>query len=459
MHDVLTGARAITCAALVLAAPLCDMRFSGTSSAANAGAASASASCRALGLVGCPEPRDLQLPPAAQMLTWTQEQRVVGFRNGYRLYAGDVFHAHRSSAYPLPPAPTPFPEIRYHMDGRALTLADYLVRQSVTGLLVLKDGKIAYEYYGQGNNEHTLWTSRSVAKSIVSVLAGIAVREGKIRSLDDPVTHYVPELAGTAWEGVSLRNLLQHTSGVQWNEDYEDPKSDFAQLTRCEAGAEPYPCLLRLLKSLRRKPGVMPGQAWSYNTGGAWLMGRALERATGMTLARYLETRLWSRFSMESDGVWQALEPRSADMGGHGFNATLRDWGRFALFVENGGHLESGEQILPADWLAQSVNWTQAQGSVTPSSPQGAFGYQWWHATIEPSRAAAAGILDVSEQSFWALGIFGQAIGIDPVEHLILVQWSTWKEAEKPDSLYDEQVLLFGAVAQALRAAPTSGRR
>jgi CubicO group peptidase (beta-lactamase class C family) len=417
-------------------------------------AAPDAAPCTKLALSPCPQPYDAQLPPAAEMLTWTQDQRVVGFRNGYRLYEGDVFHA-GVRAYPLPVATASLSELRYHMDGRELTLDDYLARQNVTGLLVLKDGKIIYEYYGHGNTERTLWTSRSVAKSVVSVLMGIAVREGKI-SLDDPVTRYMPELLHSAWDGVRLRNLLQHTSGVAWNENYQDPESDFAKLTRCEATPAPYPCILALLTSLQRKPGVLPGEVWSYNTGGAWLVGRSLERATKTTIAKYLETRLWSRFAMESNGVWQALDPGHIDMGGHGFNATLRDWGRFASFVENGGHLPGGTQILPDDWLAQSRNWTRARGSVTPSSPDGAFGYQWWHSTIRPSLAASEGISRIADESFWALGIFGQAIAIDPVEHLILVQWSTWKEAEKPDSLYDEQVLLFGALGRSLHGATSA---
>jgi CubicO group peptidase (beta-lactamase class C family) len=109
--------------------------------------------------------------------------------------------------------------------------------------------------------------------------------------------------------------------------------------------------VLQLVRSLRRMPRVKPGDVWSYNTGGAWLAGRLLEQATGMTIARYLETRVWSRFAMESDGVWEALVKGQIDIGGHGFNATLRDRGRFGLFVADGGKLPSGDSLLPSDWL------------------------------------------------------------------------------------------------------------
>jgi CubicO group peptidase (beta-lactamase class C family) len=289
-----------------------------------------------------------------------------------------------------------------------------------------------------------------VAKSVVSILIGMAIKEGAIGSVADPITRYLPELKGSAWEGVNLRDLLQHTSGVAWRENYADPASDFAHLTRCEAGSFAYQCVLQLVSSLNREPGVRSGELWSYNTGGAWLVGRVLEQATGMSIARYLETRLWSRFAMQSDGVWEALVKGQVDMGGHGFNATLRDWGRFALFVAGDGRLAGGEELLPSDWIAQSVTWSKAKGSVTPATPDGQYGYQWWFGGIDPSRSDTDNTMHTAQQTFWAEGIYGQAIAINPIEKLVMVQWSTWKEAETPASLYDEQVLFFNALAHTL---------
>lgn len=430
--------------------------------AASPAPASAATQCRSIGLSTCPAPFDAALPSPQDLLTWDQRQRIVGFRNTYRLYAGDVFHTRGAAPFPLPAAAAPLPQLRYTMDGKSLGLDDYRRRQSVTGLLILKDGRVAYEYYGGGNTDTTLWTSRSVAKSVVSILIGIAIREKFIGAVTDPVTRYLPELRGSDWDGVTLRDLLQHVSGIAWNEHYADPTSDFAHLTRCEAAADAYDCVLGLVRSRQRKPGVKPGEVWSYNTGGAWLVGRVLERATGMTIARYLETRLWSRFAMEHDGVWEALVKNEVDMGGHGFNATLRDWGRFALFVANGGALANGrtvsdggaradgEHLLPDDWLAQSVTWTRAQGSVTPATPQGQYGYQWWYGGVDPAREATDDAATTARRTFWAEGIYGQAIAIDPTEHLIMVQWSAWREAETPASLYDEQALFFNAVAHGL---------
>jgi CubicO group peptidase (beta-lactamase class C family) len=389
------------------------------------------------------------------MLTWSQDERVVGFRTTWRQYSGDVFHADPAHIHPLPRSVAPLSP-RYRVDGHEFGIEDYLREQAVTGLLIIHQGHIRYEHYARGNTEKTLWTSRSVAKSIVSVLIGVAIREGRIKSVDDPITVYLPELSQTAWADVTLRNLLQHTSGVAWNENYADPKSDFAQLTRCEAGGDSYACILRLVSGVARKPGVKPGEVWSYNTGGAWLVGRVLERATGMPIARYLESRLWRRFGMESDGVWQALVPGEIDMGGHGFNATLRDWGRFGLFVARGGVLPDGTSLLPPDWLAQSRHWTRAAGSIDAADPEGQYGYQWWHMGAPPGSDAKVAI--TAERTIWAEGIYGQAIAVDPTDDLVMVQWSTYPTADPSDSLEPHQLLFFSAVRESLAKLRRHGR-
>jgi CubicO group peptidase (beta-lactamase class C family) len=403
--------------------------------------------CLTLGLKACPVPFDEVVPSPREMLTWSQDDRVVGFRNTWRQYPGDVFHADPAHLQPLPRFDVPLSP-RYQVKGQSFGIEDYLREQAVTGLLVIYQGHIVYEHYARGNTEKTLWTSRSVAKSVVSILIGVAVREGRIKSVDDPITAYLPELRQTAWEGVTLRNLLQHTSGVDWNEDYTDPRSDFAQLTRCEAGVDSYACILRLIRGVGRKPGVKPGEVWSYNTGGAWLAGRVLERATGMPIARYLETRLWRRFGMESDGVWQALVPGQIDMGGHGFNATLRDWGRFGLFVAREGVLSDGTKLLPPDWLAQSRRWTTAAGSIDATNPEGQYGYQWWHLGAPPGSDAQLAI--TAERTMWAEGIYGQVIAVDPVDALVMVQWSTYPIADASDSLEPQQLLFFNALRESL---------
>ncbi len=421
--------------------------------------ACSAAECAALRLTACPEPLDAQLPAARDMLSWRGEDRVVGLRNTWRLYPADVFRSGRGTPAPLPQAGRTLADLHYRFAGHERDLATYRAHQRVAGLLLLKDGQVALEYYGLGNTPRTLWTSRSVGKSVVSILVGIAIREGRIHSVDDPIVTYLPELAHTGWEAVTLRQLITHTSGIAWNENYEDPHSDFAALTQCEAQPDPYPCVLHLVASRPRRPGVAPGEMWSYNTGGAWLVGRVLEQASGMPIAKYLETRLWQREPMEHDGVWQALLPGRIDMGGHGFNATLRDWGRFGAFVERGGRLHDGTALLPEDWIRSSTTWTRARGSVTPATPQGQYGFQWWFNPGESVPGDPDGVLAVARESFWALGIYGQAIAIDPVEHVVMVQWSAWPVADPEDGTAQEMATFFAAAVHALRSGPASRTR
>ena len=418
---------------------------------AHAAPGPAGSDCRSLQLTECPTPFDRNLPDARAMLSWQGEDRVVGLRNTWRLYPGDVFRTGHGAPAPLPRADRPLTDVRYRLAGQARDLAAYLAHQRVAGLLLLKNGRIALEYYGLGNTERTLWTSRSVAKSVVSTLVGIAIQEKKIHAIDDPIVRYLPELTPTAWNGVTLRQLITHTSGIAWNEKYDNSRSDFSALTQCEATADPYPCIMKLVSSRPRRAGISPGEVWSYNTGGAWLVGRVLEQATGMSIARYLETRLWSREPMEREGVWQALVPGRIDMGGHGFNATLRDWGRFALFVERGGRLADGTPLVPAGWIKEATTWVRAPGSVTPETPDGQFGFQWWYNPGEAAPGDPDGAIAVARDSFWAEGIYGQAIAIDPVEHVIMVQWSAWPAADPGDGTPEERADFFAAAVAALR--------
>jgi CubicO group peptidase (beta-lactamase class C family) len=389
-----------------------------------------------------PQPVDQILPDPKGMLTWSQAERVVGFRNTYRAYPGHVFRC--GAAHPLPRAADGLDDLTYTVNGTRYRINDYLDRQNTTGLLVLKDGRIAYEFYGSGNTATTLWTSRSVAKSVVSTLVGVAVRDGSIGSLDDALVRYDPELVGTAWDGVTVRQLMLHTSGVQWNEDYTDPDSEFARLTRLEAGAEVYRAVSDLVRNLKRREGIEPGQGWSYNSGGAWLLGDVLEKATGMPISRYLEQKIWKPCGMAADGIWHTYEGH--DTGAHGFNATLADWGRFGLFVCSNGVLPTGEQILPDGWIRDASHWSVA--SASPEHPNGCYGYQWWNNALPPENQKPGN----PGENLWALGIFGQMIAINRAENVVMVQWSTWPVAE-PDFAAQplEAAVLFDAIATALR--------
>ncbi|WP_239372635.1 hypothetical protein [Snodgrassella gandavensis] len=140
-------------------------------------------SCKSLHLNNCPAPVDTKLPDVKNMLTWNQQQRAIGFRNDYRSYDADVFYA--ANGQPLPRAPHNLSKLGYQLNGKLYLLKDYLKRNNVNGMMVIKDGKVVWDYYANGNNSTTLWTSRSVGKSVVSTLIstliGVALKEGKIK--------------------------------------------------------------------------------------------------------------------------------------------------------------------------------------------------------------------------------------------------------------------------------------
>jgi CubicO group peptidase (beta-lactamase class C family) len=300
-------------------------------------------------------------------------------------------------------------------DGGSLTVADYLERQSVAGLLVIKDGAIVYERYRLGNDRDTRWISYSVAKSVVSMLVGAAIRDGYIASVDEKVSDYLPRLKGSAYDQATLRDILQMASGVAWDETYDDPQSDVNQ-----AGWS----TLALYDYLDDKPrSGAPGTTFNYNTAETNLVGNLLRAAIGNNLSTYLEQKIWQPFGMESDASWNLSEAGGGEFGGCCINATLRDYGRLGLFALNNGRLSDGTPVLPKTWMADST---------TPSKGAPYYGYLWW------LREGGA---------YQASGIFGQGIYIDPGNNMVIALHSARPDADR-DEDWALQAALFEAIAE-----------
>ncbi|MEQ4619656.1 serine hydrolase [Providencia vermicola] len=402
--------------------------------------------CGVPALAKCPQPIDRTYPNVKDMLKWDQNERLLGFRNDYRAYPGDVFHA--VNPKPLERKIQRLDDVTYQLKGMTYNLENYIKRNDVTALMVIKKGNVVFEYYGRGNTPQTLWTSRSVGKSVVSTLVGIALQEGRITSLDDAIEKYNPSVKGTVWEGVTIRQLLQHTSGVEWGENYEKANSDFAKMTECEANPEIYACVQQLVLDPKRQRYAKAGDVWQYNSGGAWLLGDTLEKATGVSIADYLESKIWQPFGMTRDGVWQSYQLGKHNSGAHGFNATLEDWGKFGLFFAENGVLADGKQTLPENWLNESKSWVQAKNSVNASYPEGIYGFEWWNNSVPQNTQNVEPKMGLdSNNTLWALGIFGQIIVVNPKEQLVIVQWSTWPVAHPADDGQPlEASLMFNAI-------------
>lgn len=280
----------------------------------------------------------------------------------------------------------------------------FLTEQNVAGLLILVDGKIRLERYALGHSESDLWSSLSVAKSVTSTLVGAAIKDGYIKSVDDYVTDYLPDLKGSAYEKVTIRHLLTMTTGIRWNENYTDPDADIARLS-----TDPIePGMNATVSYMRRLPAeAEPGKKWVYSTGETDLLGVLISSATHQTLAHYLSSKIWIPYGMEQTATW-TLDRTGHELAGCCLQMTLRDFARFGQFVLEDGRI-NGESIVPDDWFNTA---THIQ---VPLWPGGGYGFGWWI---------------FNESSFEALGIHGQMIHIDPSRRLVIAINSEWPEAE-----------------------------
>jgi len=359
------------------------------------------------------------LPPPTGFLFWTPAQQSIGYRNIEKIFATRTVKS-GPNVFPLPNDPLNA-EVKYRFQGSQWNTAKFMKANNVAGLLVIKQGKIVLERYRLGETPHDRWTSFSVGKSVTSTLIGAAIKDGYIKGLDSPVTDYLPGLKGSAYEGVTIRHLLTMTSGAKWNEDYSDPKSDVNQFALGAPGPDgENPIVAYMAKLPREAP---PGVKWVYKTGESDLIGVLLARATHKHLADYLSEKIWLKFGMESDAVWM-LDRSGEELGGCCISMTLRDYGRFGLFFMRGGTID-GASIFPDGWVAESTR-QQAPG----------YGFQWW-------------VHD--NGTYEAVGIFGQAIFIDPNEDLIIVTSSAWPQADE-DKNYAISKAYFSAVTAAMHS-------
>lgn len=333
------------------------------------------------------------------------ELAVSTFRNIHRLFPSRAI-APATKPFPLHPAATPLGAVTFTAGGRPRNLEDYVRDNRVTGLLVLKDGRIALERYERGNTPRTRWMSMSIAKSVTSTLIGAAIQQGRITSLSDSVTRYVPALRGSAYEGVSVRDVLMMSSGVKWDETYTDPASDRRRLLEAQLSQQPG-AALDVIKSLTT--AAVAGSRNNYSTGETQVAGEIVRGAVGENLARYLAERIWSRFGMEAEATWWLTSANGIEVGGSGISATLRDYGRLGLFMLADG-IAGGERILPEGWIKEATT----PKLLRDGSPIN-YGYMWWPGTSESARRDGA---------YTAQGIHGQSLYVNPTANVVIVVWS-----------------------------------
>ena len=358
------------------------------------------------------------LPTNRDVLFWTQAQRDAAFRAMDRIPVLARWHTIAPSATPRPLPPGP--PLALGVDADA-----FMAGQRSSALLIVQGGRLRLERYGLGFDAEGRWTSFSVAKSFTSTLAGAAVRDGFIHSLDDKLSRYIPEMKGSAYDEVSVRQLLTMTSGVRWNEDYGNPNSDVARFNN----HKPEPGVDALVSYMRTLPREAPaGTRWHYSTGETNLVGILVSRATGKPLAQYLQEKVWQPAGMERPATW-LLSKTGQEISGCCLQAAPRDFARFGQFILDGARV-NGQPIVPHDWLADA---TTRQADI--GRPGSGYGYQWWTR---------------DDGSFGARGIFGQGIFIDPARKLVIASNGNWPTATDPEGVGAAREAFYKAVQAAV---------
>ena len=342
-------------------------------------------------------------------------------------------------------APYTFPEGErielpetYEFGGETRDTQAFLAETDTAALLVLSDGAIVYENYWLTGGPDVHWMSMSVGKSFVSALVGIALADGLIESIEDPITDYVPALAGSAYDGVRIKDVLQMSSGARWDEDYSDPESDIMRFGyACGTGASLDEFTATLVRE--REPGTYN----YYNSTDTQALGMLLAAATGRSLADYAEERLWEPLGMERAAYW-ITDNHGMEMAAGGLQLTARDYAKFGqLYLQQGSW--QGRQVVPADWVHDSVtpDAPHVMPGLNPEYPVG-YGYQWW---------VPAG----DEGEFSAIGVYNQFIFVNPTKRMVIVKLSansgygltdddtSWREMESFE--------LFRAIGQRVAEA------
>lgn len=321
------------------------------------------------------------------------------------------FIEHGDKVTPLP-AGEPV-EIHYRFKNERFTLNDYLDHQRVTGLLILKEDKIAAEHYRYDRRAQDRFLSFSMSKSITSLLAGIALQKGLIASLDDRAEKYVPELRGSGYGEATIRQLLHMSSGMKFVEEYNG-HDDCAKLANAELGRSAEKPL-QVLASFQER--LFPaGEKMGYASSESAVVGYVVARAAGKNLATLASEWLWKPLGAEAEAAWN-LSVDGQERAAGSFNACLRDYGRLGLLLACDGEI-GGKQIVPKDYLLEATDATLQPTAFRPrkASPYYGYGYLFW-------------IFPMRERTFALLGIYGQAIFVQPSSGIVMVQTAATHEA------------------------------
>jgi len=323
-------------------------------------------------------------------------------------------------------------------EGASLQVEDFLTETDTVALLVLKDGKLVYENYWQTGGKDVQWLSHSVSKSFVSAGVGLAVRDGLIKSIEDPISDYVPLLKGSGYDGVRIKDVLQMSSGIRWTEKYSSGTSDINRFGMTMLKGASYDAFVASMV-----PETEPGTQNRYTGMDTQALTMLVRAVTGQSLAAYLQKELWLPMGMEFDAFW-TTDNSGVELGLGGLNATARDFAKLGELYRLGGNWH-GTQILPADWVAASITPDAPhlqRGANDISTHAMGYGYQWW--------------LPVGDaQDYSAIGIYNQFIYVNPEEKTVIVKLSANRNyAQNSDPSSYREIETFEFLRALARSAP-----
>ena len=356
------------------------------------------------------------VPPPVDVMT-----RAAAFEGDQ-----DYFFQNASELYPTRTVAsselsTPLPQVTGALDGftyvyedETKRLEDLYTEMETSGLIIVHDGRIVHESYGRGADSGTRFTTWSLVKSITSTLVGVAVAEGLIDDVDDPLVKYLPEVSGTAYDGVTVKQALQMSSGIRYDPNLWDGKmDDTIELMTKSVVTGAAPAFDLAIEFPREND---PGTKFNYNTAESQVLLELVRRVSDMDAADYLEQKIWRPLGMEHSGAWIIDHPgaEGAEIGGAMYNAALRDWARFGVFIAQGG-VWNGTQILPEDWVDRATvsDEPHLMPGVVHPNPNRGYAWHWW---------------TYADGTFTASGANGQTLYIDRENDIVVARSSAWPE-------------------------------
>ena len=368
------------------------------------------------------------------MHLYDEDKIANNFINMNKLFTTSEPIQPSSKAKPLPKSDKPFSlPSTFYFEDKDQDLNSALKHFKTDGLLIIKEGEVVYEEYFNGNSQTTRHISWSVAKSFLSSLVGIAVNDGLIDDINDPITKYLPDFKNTGYDGIKIKNILQMSSGVLFNEDYADPNSDINKFGVAIARGTSFRDFAKTLTKDKEQ-----GTYNHYVSIDSQMLGLLLDKVTDMPLREYLQMHIWEKIGMEDEAYYLA-DNEDVDLALGGLNATLRDYAKFGLLYLNKGKWDN-EQVVPEAWVdashAMDLPHLQPGAGDDLSSSDWGYGYQWW-------------VPGFPNTDYTASGVYNQYIYVDPVTETVIAKISSNHRftAEKEYSKA-AHVAMFRAIAQ-----------